>query len=161
MTKYLLIFLLLFSCQNNNNDAAFKAKTNNNAETNNDITMEKEPSRGFFNRLSFNKTVNFAYDSSNISAEAEEKLIENIAWIKEKGQNKKILIAGHCDERGTKEYNLALGDRRAHAVKRFLVQNGIAAKNIETISYGEEKPIRIGTRARDYAANRRAEIIIQ
>jgi peptidoglycan-associated lipoprotein len=67
-----------------------------------------------------------------------------------------VLIAGNCDERGTKEYNLALGSRRANAARDFLVANGVASARISTVSYGDERPISIGANEQAWAKNRNA-----
>jgi peptidoglycan-associated lipoprotein len=72
----------------------------------------------------------------------------------------KIQIEGHCDERGTIEYNLALGERRANSTKRYLISLGIGDKRISTISYGEEKPLDPGHNEEAWAKNRRAHIIV-
>ena len=73
--------------------------------------------------------------------------------------NKRIRLEGHADERGTREYNLALGERRANGVLNFLIVNGASRSQIETVSYGEERPARNGTSEADYQANRRVEVI--
>jgi len=73
--------------------------------------------------------------------------------------NKRIRLEGHADERGTREYNLALGERRANGIMNFLIVNGASRSQIETVSYGEERPARSGTTEEAYQANRRVEII--
>ena len=74
--------------------------------------------------------------------------------------NTKIIIEGHCDERGTREYNLALGDRRAAAARDFLVANGIDDKRINLISYGKEKPLVAGSNSTSWTINRRAVSVL-
>jgi peptidoglycan-associated lipoprotein len=69
-------------------------------------------------------------------------------------------IEGHCDERGTREYNLALGDRRANSVKNFLVSNGVSAAQLSTISYGKERPVATGSDEGSWAQNRRAVTVV-
>ena len=81
----------------------------------------------------------FAYDRSDISSEAQQILQRQAEWLK-RYPNVAVTIEGHCDERGTREYNLALGERRAQAVKNVLVALGIPAARISTISYGKERP---------------------
>ena len=71
-----------------------------------------------------------------------------------------VTIEGHCDERGTREYNLALGDRRANSVKNFLVNNGVAASQLSTISYGKERPVATGSDEASWAQNRRAVTVV-
>jgi peptidoglycan-associated lipoprotein len=100
--------------------------------------------------------VYFDYDESDLKSEAMENLSKKAAWL-ETNQEYTILIEGHCDERGTHEYNLALGDRRAEAVKKYLTALGISERRIETISYGEEKPAAPGDDEQAWAKNRRAE----
>ena len=73
--------------------------------------------------------------------------------------NKRIRLEGHADERGTREYNLALGERRANGIMNFLIVNGASRSQIETVSYGEERPERTGTNDTAYTANRRVEVV--
>ena len=81
----------------------------------------------------------FAFDSSAISPDSAEILDTQVKWLK-KHENVNVIVQGYCDERGTREYNLALGERRANAVKQYLVSHGISASRISTISYGKERP---------------------
>lgn len=97
----------------------------------------------------------FAFDQYSISDEARPILEANARALR-RFPNTRIVIEGHCDERGTEEYNLALGDRRANAVKEYLVSLGIAASRIDTISYGEERPFATGQDEASWAQNRRA-----
>jgi peptidoglycan-associated lipoprotein len=75
--------------------------------------------------------------------------------------SKRVRLEGHADERGTREYNLALGERRANGIMNFLIVNGASRSQIETVSYGEERPAQNGTTEAAYAANRRVEVIIR
>ena len=95
----------------------------------------------------------FAYDQSDISSEGQQILQRQAEWLKRYPQVS-ITIEGHCDERGTREYNLALGERRATAVKNVLVALGIPAARVQTISYGKERPIVVGSDEAGYAQNR-------
>jgi peptidoglycan-associated lipoprotein len=95
----------------------------------------------------------FAYDQSTISPEGQQILQRQAEWLKRYGQVS-VTIEGHCDERGTREYNLALGERRAAAVKSVLVALGIPSARIQTISYGKERPIVVGSSEEGYAQNR-------
>jgi len=83
-----------------------------------------------------------------------------VAWMRE-NPGVSVLIEGHCDERGTEEYNIALGQRRAESVKMFLVDTGISASSLNTISYGEEQPLDSGKTESAWAKNRRAHFRIQ
>jgi peptidoglycan-associated lipoprotein len=96
----------------------------------------------------------FAYDSSEISAEGRQTLQKQADWLHRYG-NVSVTIEGHCDERGTREYNLALGERRAQAVKNVLVAAGIPSSRIATISYGKERPEIPHSDDQSYAQNRR------
>ncbi|MEI8033436.1 MAG: peptidoglycan-associated lipoprotein Pal [Chlorobiaceae bacterium] len=102
----------------------------------------------------------FDYDSSSLSSDAQGQLKQNAAWL---GSNaaKKSTIEGHCDSRGTSEYNLALGERRASSAKDYLVKLGVAASRIESVSFGEEKPFAEGQNEEAWAKNRRAHFIVK
>jgi peptidoglycan-associated lipoprotein len=97
----------------------------------------------------------FAFDRSDITPEAREILTRQADWLR-RYPNVTVTIEGHCDERGTREYNLALGERRAQAAKNVLVASGIPASRISTISYGKERPAVVGSTEEAYAQNRRA-----
>ena len=91
---------------------------------------------------------------------AAQTLNRQAEWLK-KYTNYQITIAGHCDERGTREYNLALGERRANAAKQYLVAQGIPAQRVQTISYGKERPDPVGSDEAAWARNRRAVTELQ
>lgn len=97
----------------------------------------------------------FAFDRSDITPESQQILERQADWLR-RYPNVTVTIEGHCDERGTREYNLALGERRAQAVKNVLVALGIPASRISTISYGKERPAVVGSSEEAYAQNRRA-----
>ncbi|MBX2988624.1 MAG: peptidoglycan-associated lipoprotein Pal [Bdellovibrionaceae bacterium] len=103
-------------------------------------------------------TVNFDLDKSALGNAAKEKLRGNAAWMKQNG-NVKLQIEGHCDARGSVEYNIALGERRANAVKAYMVSQGIAGDRLSVISYGKEKPLDNGDTESAYAKNRRANFV--
>ena len=98
----------------------------------------------------------FAFDSSHLDDVAQGRL-NSLADHLSKNKDLKVEIAGHCDERGTIEYNLALGDRRAHSVKKYLTNMGVDGSRITTISYGEERPALEGHDESAWSKNRRAE----
>ncbi|MFH1784091.1 MAG: peptidoglycan-associated lipoprotein Pal [bacterium] len=104
------------------------------------------------------KDAYFEFDSSNLTEQAREALAENAKWIK-KNNKLRVMVEGHCDERGTIEYNLALGQRRATSVRNYLVSLGINADKVNTISYGEEKPVDASHNEAAWAKNRRAHIV--
>ncbi len=101
----------------------------------------------------------FGYDSSDLSEEAKKILDTQAAWLKS-DTALKITIEGHCDERGTREYNIALGDKRANSAKSYLTSNGVDAARIKTISYGKERPAFFGTSEDVLAKNRRAVTVV-
>jgi len=105
------------------------------------------------------QTVYFAYDSAELSADARAILDQTAQWLKA-NPGYEIQIGGHTDERGTVEYNLNLGDRRAKAVKEYLVSRGIDPNRMHTISYGEEMPIAQGATEEAYSLNRRAQFLV-
>ena len=96
----------------------------------------------------------FDLDKSEISEKAAATLKKQAAWL-QKYQDRTIVVEGHCDERGTREYNLALGERRANAVREYLISLGVASGRIETISYGKERPAVVGSNESAWAQNRR------
>jgi peptidoglycan-associated lipoprotein len=125
-----------------------------------DIPIKEAPTMEFVEpgreEKSVLKPIYFDYDKSNIRPEFQP-VLEGIAQWLGKAPARQLLIEGHCDERGTDEYNLALGERRALAVRRYLVALGVAAERLHTISYGEEKPVDPGHDESSWAKNRRAE----
>tara|TARA_B110001454_G_scaffold152243_1_gene141635 strand:- start:34 stop:582 length:549 start_codon:yes stop_codon:yes gene_type:complete len=96
----------------------------------------------------------FAYDSADLDSDSQELLQDQVAWIKQ--HNASVTIEGHCDERGTREYNLALGEKRAQAVKNFLISMGIMPSQVSTISYGKERPAVVGSNDGAWSQNRRS-----
>jgi len=103
--------------------------------------------------------IHFDFDKSDIRADAKDILQKNGEWL-QKNPDVKIQIEGHCDERGTAEYNLALGDRRAMSTKKYLISLGVSAERIYTISYGEELPIDPGHNEDSWAKNRRGHFLV-
>ena len=101
----------------------------------------------------------FAVDQSTISAEAQDTLTKQAAWMMENPEFSAI-IEGHADEQGTREYNLALGARRASAVQGFLIDRGVAPNRLRTVSYGKERPLAICSDESCYAQNRRAVTVL-
>ena len=96
----------------------------------------------------------FGYDKSDLTTDSQSTLDRQAAWL-QKYPSVRISVEGHCDERGTREYNLALGERRASAVKDYLVARGIDGGRISTISYGKEKPVALGNDKSAWSQNRR------
>ncbi|MCF7847975.1 MAG: OmpA family protein [Kiritimatiellales bacterium] len=125
-----------------------------------DIPMEGEHGnlpadgqRGMF------ESVLFAYDSSQVQP-GEVVKVEQVAGYLNKGQAQGVIVEGHCDERGSREYNLALGERRALAVRDYLIGLGVDTARIQTKSYGEEMPVAMGHDESSYSLNRRSEFVL-
>jgi peptidoglycan-associated lipoprotein len=106
-----------------------------------------------------NEDIHFEFDSSKLTWEAQEILKRKADWLLSHPRTE-VIIEGHCDERGTNAYNLALGERRAESVKQYLVELGIRPNRLSTISFGEEKPLDPGHNEEAWAKNRRAHFVI-
>tara|TARA_Y100000996_G_scaffold335695_1_gene272205 strand:+ start:150 stop:674 length:525 start_codon:yes stop_codon:yes gene_type:complete len=101
----------------------------------------------------------FNYDSSELDGDAQELLQDQVAWLKQYS-DVSVIVEGHCDERGTREYNLALGEKRAQSVKNYIISLGISSDRVSTISYGKERPAVIGSNDGAWAQNRRSVTIV-
>lgn len=101
----------------------------------------------------------FAYDSSIISSEAQVTLMRQVEWLN-RYPHLNVIVEGHCDERGTREYNLGLGERRATSVKNFLINSGVPSNRIRVISYGKERPAVFGSNESSWRQNRRGVLVI-
>jgi peptidoglycan-associated lipoprotein len=101
----------------------------------------------------------FNYDEAALSSDAQNALTTSASWLKKNPQYA-LLIEGHCDERGTEQYNLALGDRRANTAKEYIVTLGVDASRIRTVSYGEERPFDAGHDESSWSKNRRAHLVL-
>jgi peptidoglycan-associated lipoprotein len=108
---------------------------------------------------SYLKPAFFDYDKADIRGDARDVLAANATWLK-KYSNVHFRIEGHADERGTAQYNLALGDRRANAAKDYIVSLGVDASRIETVSYGKERPFATGHDEDSWQKNRRAHFVV-
>lgn len=98
----------------------------------------------------------FDFDKATLTSESRAALDEQITFLK--GNSSQIRLEGHADERGTREYNMALGERRANAVANYLIINGIERYRIETVSLGEERPVAMGSDESSWSQNRRVEL---
>ena len=105
------------------------------------------------------KDIYFDYDKSEIRGDQRDTLAANAEWIK-KNPKVKVQVEGHCDERGTEEYNLALGERRASTIRDYLISYGVEPDRIYSISYGEEMPVDPATSEAAWAKNRRAHFLV-
>jgi len=108
-------------------------------------------------RLRAITTFYFEFDKSELTTEARDALVVHAADLKA-NPGRRVRLEGHADERGTREYNLALGERRSQAVERYLQVQGVSAGQMEVISYGEERPVDTGTTEAAYSKNRRVEL---
>jgi peptidoglycan-associated lipoprotein len=121
--------------------------------------VKEEPLEDQAKKAGALQTIYFDFDKYNLKPPAIKKLDKTADWLS-KNPSVRIRIEGHCDERGTNEYNLALGDRRANSAKKYLVNLGISPERISTISYGEERPVDPGHNEAAWAKNRRDEFKI-
>jgi len=124
------------------------------------ITTEEQKREFLKQKEEFeNEDIHFDFDSAVIREDAKPILLKKAEFLK-KYPTLTVTIEGHCDERGTNEYNLALGERRAHSAWQYLVNLGIAPNRMQMISYGEERPIAAGHDEASWAKNRRAHFVI-
>ncbi len=122
------------------------------AKTPEEVQQEK------YDALRQQQTVYFDYDKSSVDSEYLELLQAHADYLT-KNPAAKVMIEGHCDERGTPEYNIALGERRAKALVQYLQSLGVSADQMTTVSYGEEKPIDLSRTTEGFAKNRRAVLV--
>lgn len=118
-----------------------------------------DPASPLYFQQAVGDRVLFEVDQSDLSASARQVLDGQAQWL-QANPDYDVIIEGHADEQGTREYNLALGARRANSVMEYLVSKGIPASRIETVSYGKERPIALCSEERCYAQNRRAVTVI-
>ena len=148
--KFYLTFLVIFlaSC------------SSVSADRTNDATAISASATGAYSDsgLTSNNVLYFAYDRSDINSEGRAK-IRNLAKVIN-NNNLSVRVEGHCDERGTREYNLALGEKRAQSVKNYLISLGISSDRISTISYGKERPAVVGSNDGAWAQNRRSVTVV-
>ncbi len=168
INKILLsVVMLLFvaACSTTPKDAADSKGTGSTSEVSGDGTITETEGSGVVPGSQEDLIVNvgdrvfFDYDSSELDADAQELLQDQVAWLKQHS-NLSVIIEGHCDERGTREYNLALGEKRAQSVKNYLISLGISESRVSTISYGKERPAVVGSNDGAWAQNRRSVTIV-
>lgn len=158
--KFLMLFFVLALV------SACASKSNVEVEEEYDVIENQEQANNInkataddSEEVSVPDRIYFGFNKYNISNDSAEILNLQAEWLKS-DPSIKIVVEGHCDERGTREYNLALGERRANAVKNYLVKKGIKANRIKTISYGKDKPVFVGTGEAVWAKNRVAITVI-
>lgn len=172
-TKFALIFVALFglaACSSTSDEVAEEAVTETtsgiDATTRRAAELEAEAraraaaAEARIAQAALNTTVfYFDFDVSEFRA-ADRDVLTYHARDLAANSNKRIRLEGHADERGTREYNLALGERRAEAIQNYLIVNGAARSQIEIVSYGEERPAQRGTNENAYQQNRRVQIVM-
>lgn len=121
-------------------------------------SVSPELERDFVNNIG--DRVFYTYDSNGLSRESKATLKRQAEWLRAH-PNVRASVQGHCDVRGTREYNLGLGERRAHAARKYLESLGVSPEKLETISYGKERPADLGTDAEAHGKNRRAVTALQ
>ncbi len=152
--------LLLISCQSKmkTGDKEDKAVT----EIENYQTLDEQQAASLNQQaqeVEVQDRINFGYDSAELTDESKKILNTQVEWLKS-DTGIKITIEGHCDESGTREYNIALGEKRANAAKNYLTSNGIDSTRIKIISYGKERPAFFGNSEEILAKNRRAVAVV-
>ena len=140
--------MFIAACSNNNEQAAAPAGA----------TVSPGSVADF--RQNVGDRVYFDTDASTVREDGRQTLNKQAAWLKQYA-NYQVTIEGNCDERGTREYNLALGERRATSVRQYLIAQGVPAARIKTISYGKERPDVVGSDEASWARNRRGVTALQ
>ena len=150
--------LFIFSCSTKSavKDEAMVASVSVEEENNNQMFSA---SGSDYNQAGELNTVYFEYDKSNLTSLGKDILKNNYNWLKD-NPDVFIQVEGHCDNRGTIEYNIALGERRAISIKNYLKRLGLKDSRIATISYGEEKPFSLDDSESGWAKNRRVNFVI-
>ena len=147
---------ILAACSNSGNP--FGGNSNDKFFGNNMGDVSNPTSPAYFQQA-IGDRVFFAIDQSSLSPEGMDLLNSQATWLMTNGDYE-IIVEGHADEQGTRDYNVALGARRANSVKEYLNSLGVAASRIQTVSYGKERPIEICSKESCYAVNRRAVTVL-
>ena len=148
--------VMLTACSNSGNPIGGNS---NDTFFGNDMGDISNPTSPAYFQQAIGDRVFFAIDQSNLSPEAMDLLSSQATWLMTNGDYE-IIVEGHADEQGTRDYNVALGARRANSVKEYLNSLGIAASRIQTVSYGKERPIEICSNESCYSVNRRAVTVL-
>ena len=147
---------ILAACSNSGNP--FGGNSNDTFFGNNMGDVSNPTSPAYFQQA-IGDRVFFAIDQSSLSPEGMDLLNSQATWLMTNGDYE-IIVEGHADEQGTRDYNVALGARRANSVKEYLNSLGVAASRIQTVSYGKERPIEICSKESCYSVNRRAVTVL-
>ena len=164
----IFIFLFVAACATTPKDSADSSgsgSSSSGSDVSSEGTITETSGSGIVSGSQEDLIVNvgdrvfFGYDSSDLDSDALELLQDQVAWLKQ-NSDVTVTIEGHCDERGTREYNLALGEKRAQAVKNYLIGLGINPDRVSTISYGKERPAVVGSNDGAWAQNRRSVTLV-
>ena len=167
---FISIFMVLFvaacaTTPKDSSDSSGSGSSSSESDVSSEGTITETTGSGIVSGSQEDLIVNvgdrvfFGYDSSDLDSDALELLQDQVAWLKQ-NSDVSVTIEGHCDERGTREYNLALGEKRAQAVKNYLIGLGINPDRVSTISYGKERPAVVGSNDGAWAQNRRSVTIV-
>ena len=164
---FISIFMVLFvaACATTPKDSADSSGSGSGSDVSSEGNITETAGSGIVSGSQEDLIVNvgdrvfFGYDSSDLDSDALELLQDQVAWLKQ-NSDVTVTIEGHCDERGTREYNLALGEKRAQAVKNYLIGLGINPDRVSTISYGKERPAVVGSNDGAWAQNRRSVTLV-
>jgi peptidoglycan-associated lipoprotein len=161
MLSAIALFIGISGCQTTSTKKSETTVTAAGVEGNGPVPEEKEPSvrNSLLESIPSLQTVHFDYDSSKLSTEALTVLAKNAGWLREH-EEVIVQVSGHCDQRGTDSYNLALGERRAKAVRDYYGRLGIHGRRVATISYGHEKLLCKEDNEACWEQNRRAETLM-
>jgi len=165
--KWIFLALLLVipglmftvSCQKKVVDATPKPMAEEKEEPKEEVVVKEEVAVYKVPDMVMQEDIYFDFDKSTLTPAAQDNLLQKAEWLRE-NPDATVTIEGNCDERGTSEYNLALGDRRAEAAKAFLVDLGIDPMRMTTISYGEERPVDPRHNEEAWAKNRRDHFVV-
>lgn len=157
--------VLLSACESSMEESAAATSagttvgTGSGTETTSTAMPELDPRSQEWLVVNVGDRVFFDFDKSDLKPEAQDTIEKVVAWMKQY-PDVTLTIEGHCDERGTREYNLALGERRANSVYRYMIALGIDPSRLSTISYGKERPAVLGSNESAWAQNRRGVFVV-
>lgn len=154
----LMVAFLAVGCASKKPDNSQDGAANGANGSNNGLTLELNGDSDS-NKAGGLQTVFFGFDSSTLDSSAKETMKGNADFLKANAQVD-IQVEGHCDERGGRQYNLALGERRAKSIRDYLVALGVEAKRVTTVSYGNERPLSEGHDESAWSKNRRANFVV-
>jgi len=151
----LFVAVFISACATKPKDSAETSGTGSSADNATAETAEVQGGSQEDLIVNVGDRVFFGYDSSKLDEDAQELLQDQVAWLKQY-PDVSVTVEGHCDERGTREYNLALGEKRAQAVKNYIIGLGVDSSRVSTISFGKERPAVVGSNDGAWSQNRRS-----